>query len=869
MRIKLLEYQDDATRDVLNVLDEMREVWETTRGTRTPVATSVALSSGTGSGKTVIAASVIESLLHGSTEFDVDPIPGAVVLWVSKDPALNVQTRARFVSVADRIPVSDLVLLDAGSFAADSLQAGTVYFINPDKLRDGGKFVTLSNDRQVTFWEVLANTIRDPAKTLYVVLDEAHQGTRTPSKADADKAETLVMRIINGTEGGPAAPIVWGISATPERFDSAMSAAKGRTHKSPVIVDQKRVQESGLIKESVILDAPDEDGDFDTVMVRAAATEFAEVCRLWDEYCGREGEREVFPLLIVQIPPREDGVADTDAEDQIIGDALEAVRSGWPEFTEDCVAHVLGDRGLVEIGPHRIPKVQPEEVQEDTRIRVLIAKDAISTGWDCPRAEVLVSLRSSRGGDNDTYVTQLLGRMLRTPLARSTNDDRLNSVLCLLPRFNAETLQRVVARVTGDESGGGGSGGGLVGRVIRKPKDLAWNPNVSEEVRALIQGLPSYARPAVEPKPIKRLLRATVEFALDGLVPSANELALETLSRKLDGIAAEYKSPLRAATESILQATIRRTKVTSGVVADESTLELPADINSIKAAVRYAERMLTPSVVKSYLRREVEDDFAKNPLGDTNLIRARVAAFAFLKSATGELIALSHLANASEALVDEWLKEHRAEIALLPESRRSAYDQIRRLARTPAQSPVEMPTEIRVDTVDKSGAGLKVVDRHVYADPSGKYPIPEKTNDDERAVIDRALKEKSIVAWYRNPDSGVAALSIPYQMDGEWRLVQPDVLLIHLDSEKRLRPSLVDPHGAYFSDAIPKLLGIVEYVEKHGGDFVRVESLANIDGVLRMLDMKREDVRAEIRRAAADPKATASGIFGSSVATDF
>ena len=75
-------------------------------------------------------------------------------------------------------------------------------------------------------------------------------------------------------------------------------------------------------------------------------------------------------------------------------------------------------------------------------MRVLIAKDAISTGWDCPRAEVMVSFRPA---NDKTYIAQLLGRMVRTPLARRIpGNDRLNSVDCLLPKFDKETVENVV-----------------------------------------------------------------------------------------------------------------------------------------------------------------------------------------------------------------------------------------------------------------------------------------------------------------------------------------------------------------------------------------------------------------------------------------
>ncbi len=89
-------------------------------------------------------------------------------------------------------------------------------------------------------------------------------------------------------------------------------------------------------------------------------------------------------------------------------------------------------------------------------MRVLVAKDAISTGWDCPRAEVLVSFRPAK---DHTHITQLLGRMVRNPLARRVpGDERLNSVDCILPFFDRTTAGNVVKFLTGqiDEMPGGG-----------------------------------------------------------------------------------------------------------------------------------------------------------------------------------------------------------------------------------------------------------------------------------------------------------------------------------------------------------------------------------------------------------------------------
>ena len=145
----------------------------------------------------------------------------------------------------------------------------------------------------------------------------------------------------------------------------------------------------------------------------------------------------MIPLLVVQVP-------NTPSEDLLL-DAVTTIRDEWPELPTDAIAHVFGEHSALEVGGHVIPYVSPEKVQDRTHIRVLLAKDAISTGWDCPRAEVLVSFRPAT---DETHITQMLGRMVRTPLARRIpGHDRLNSVECVLPQVQPQDR----------DDGGGGS----------------------------------------------------------------------------------------------------------------------------------------------------------------------------------------------------------------------------------------------------------------------------------------------------------------------------------------------------------------------------------------------------------------------------
>ncbi len=850
MLYTLKDYQVDAVDDVLNRLSVCASDWKE-RGSRK----SFALSSVTGSGKTIIAATVIEALIHGSSEFDFEPEPGAVVLWISKEPSLNEQTRTRIRESADRIPVGDLVVLD-NDFSEDRLEKGNVYFLNTGKLGSGSLLVKRTNNRPVTFWEVLDNTIKDKNLTLYLILDEAHEGMRPLKGKDEDERKTIIAKIINGHDGYAAVPIVWGISATVKRFTDAMAVAEGRGTEPNVVIDPVRVQKSGLLKSSLYLDIPDEKGDFETTFIRDATREFVELSRLWRDYGVTQNlNQPVLPLMVVQIPNKEKADADQGYgdEDRVIVRVLDTIRKNYQEFDDGCVAHVLGDRDDLTVGPYAIPRIKPVDVQGRTDIRVLIAKDAISTGWDCPRAEVLLSLRPAR---DDTHITQLLGRMVRTPLARSTSDARLDSASCYLPHFDKPTAKRVAEEIMGIRGASGRPTAEPTGpRVLTSPTDLTWNTHVPAEVRDTLRTLPSLPKPALRPRPIKRLLQAAVALAQDELVVDPNSEALAYLFAVLDGRMAQHKGEIDAEAEAIMAAEIRRISARRGDdAAQEKQVTRDADENTVNEAFSHTRRALTTTVANGYLKRKYEPEVREHTFdGGLTSIRARVAALSRI-TVNGEQVVIRAVEDAADQKTRDWLDTHRAAITNLSEERRAVYDDIRAQAREPEIVDTELPTALRVDRSDDDRQTLPTVDRHVLSDPDGNYPFDKRLlNEWERQVITQELTRKSVVAWYRNPSAASKySLRVPYRKDGEWKSLQPDFIFIDRNGDGGLTASIVDPHSGHLSGSLERLVGLADFAEKHGHAFGRVDSLDwDRDKALRVLDMKDPDTRAAVRAASS------------------
>lgn len=864
MRYTLKDYQHDAVRDVLANLAEARELFHNPRLRRT---SQFALTATTGAGKTVMAAAAIEALFFGDDEFDFPADESAVVLWFSDDPNLNEQTRFRLKAASDKLMDHVHMRTIQHPFNEEKLSPGKVYFLNTDKLtktsrltrgHDSGDEENQFEDLRVsvrpdlqgyTIWDTLANTIGDPSLTLYLVLDEAHRGFGT--KASSDKP-TIVRRLVNGHADVPPMPVVWGISATVARFEQAMQdahVASSRRELDKVVVDPARVQESGLLKDTIVLDIPAETGVFDTVLLTRATRKIKDSTAAWAEYATTQADETgegsatepVVPLMVLQVPNTPD--PDTVAR------ALDTVFDEWPELAGDAVAHVLGDHTTQTYGPFAVRYVSPERVQEDTSVRVLIAKDGISTGWDCPRAEVLMSFRP---GKDATHITQLLGRMVRTPLARRIpGNEKLNSVECILPFFDHRTATTVVQVLTGALEDFPGAGTSR--KVLVNPQEMGPNPQVAEAVWDAFEALPSQSLPRKGAKPVRRLTALAHALAADGLRPDAGADAHKELHAVLDGCAARYKDKLDAAIAEVWTVHGETVAGQAGTTLTYEKFVETADDRSIRDAFRQAGRVLSPDLAGTYADRLAgpDDDHDDDGLRDAYV---KVAALALVPEAAEELD------REATKLAAAWFDQYRVQIKDLSDERQAVYNDIRAMSAEPQRMTLTRPKNTLMETAtlpDNAGdppVPLPTRDRHLLSDEHGHYPVGT-LNALEVEVLDKEMHRAGALAWYRNPSrASQDSLGVAYKdaADG-WRTMRPDFVFFD-QTGVDVRVSIVDPHGHHLSDALPKLRGLAAFAAEYGAEFHRVEAISKLGDQTRVLDLTDPHVRAAVL-AAHDAKA--------------
>src|SRR6266566_623340 len=860
MRYTLKDYQVDAVRDVLKNLAQARDMYHRYRS-----LSQFSLTATTGAGKTVMAAAVIEAVFFGNDEFDFEPDPGAVVLWFSDDPSLNEQSRGRIQAASSELDARLRVV--ESTFSEPSLRPGYVYFLNTQKLSKNSRLVkgdpgpangqtTLFEPRpdevQSSIYDTITNTIQNEDLTLYLVLDEAHRGMGT---TNGDRT-TIVQRLINGQGSVPPMPVVFGISATVERFEKAMKDAKGRTALPSVLVDSALVQASGLLKDDIALSIPTEEGAFDTVLLTEAVKKVRASSAAWEQYAQEQGETEVVvPLLVVQ-------VGDKPSQETLVR-TLDTIYEAWPGLAHDAVANVFGEHQDLTVGQQIVPYIEPQRVQDAKYVRVLLAKSAISTGWDCPRAEVLVSFRPA---NDRTHITQLLGRMMRTPLARRVpGNELLNSVDCLLPLFDRKTAVGVAEMLmkgstTKDEADDGeDAGGGQGRRVLFDPIPLHRNPAIEQAVWDKFEDIPSVTIPKKNVKPIRRLTALATALSKDGLVADAVEQAHHHLHGVLNGRAVQFAKKVADARDDVLTMEGEEVRGRVGGGLSYKAFALSADPRAIEDYYRAATRVISPALCSSYV------DHLVGPGGDDDhLLEAHITVASLARvPEIGQA-----LDTEADNLARSWLGQTRVARKGLTDEQQAEYDRLEGMSTQPERITLTTPKTAQADTkvrhADGTETDLPTRTLHVMAAEDGIYPID--LNDWERKVVDAEAKQPGFKGWYRNPSrTAKESLAVAYRdTSGDWKALRPDFIFFGTAHDGSVVVDLVDPHGHHLSDALPKLKGLADFAERFEADFRRIESVAETGGKLRVLDITRENVRKAIRSAES-----AKALYESDLAADY
>lgn len=319
----------------------------------------------TGAGKTIMLAEAMSRIvkeLGGQKEL--------VFVWISVN-ALHEQSKEKLEKHFENERL--LECINISEIQNNQIEQNQIVFVNWDSLNKEGISLFMSDNEKDWNLNKVAENTRDEGRSIVLIIDESHRTAKT------SKSQEIVNMI------GPKLTIE--VSATPK---------EGVTNDHKITVKLSEVVAEGMIKEEVQINPGLGRVQTNEDIVREALKKQKELKRLY----GEAGTK-INPLLLIQIPKKKKS------------DVREP---------EDKIIEILNKDGItIENGKLALWLAEKDKKKNldylenhDSEVDVLIFKEAIVQGWDCPRASILL-LQREWNVENYVFNIQTLGRIMRMP----------------------------------------------------------------------------------------------------------------------------------------------------------------------------------------------------------------------------------------------------------------------------------------------------------------------------------------------------------------------------------------------------------------------------------------------------------------------
>ena len=348
----------------------------------------------TGSGKTLTIAHFIKGLNH-LPQWKMDK----AFVWITFSDDLAMQSRDKFKEYFENN--LENALLTVNDINRGKLFENDILFLNWQKVvQDNAstrklklrkpKDERFKKESGSYFEDVIAET-KKTGREIILFVDEAHTNSKT----------ILTKEIVDLID--PKIKIY--ITATPDKEDIADAVTLGGF----VSVDREKVVDEGLIKEKILVQTEEDlkkfkSKDLDEVLLTLGMEKRQE---LTDEF--KALGKDINPLMLIQLP--------NDDKDLVA-------------TKEEVVSQFLATKGIKSKQIAKWFDNKKENLDfiadNDSKVDYMLFKQAAGTGWDCPRANVLVMFREIK---KETFYTQTVGRILRMAEPQAKEDYKNNSNL--------------------------------------------------------------------------------------------------------------------------------------------------------------------------------------------------------------------------------------------------------------------------------------------------------------------------------------------------------------------------------------------------------------------------------------------------------
>ncbi len=379
--MKELKFQQEAVK---KLVDETIDLLKLSGNRRTLI-----FKAPTGAGKTVMASQMLADLTEELQSRGDSPCQQVAFIWIAPNK-LHQQSYFKMKNYFTETRLLKPVMYDEIDQSEAVIKPGEILFVNWESINKEKNVMVRDSEQNASLYEITRRTQEEQGLPIIVVIDEEHLFW---SKS-ADKSAKVLQKI------NPKVEI--RISATPKT---------GSDH--IVTISREEVVREEMIKKQVVLN-PDitkgynDENELNIHLIQCAL----EKRELLAEAYRKEGTN-INPLLLIQLP--NDTTESMTAEDSAIAEQVKTYLSAIKSITTDnkkLAVWLSGEKANLE-----------GLEQEDNMTEVLLFKQAIALGWDCPRAAVLLIFRKLQ---SNQFTIQTVGRILRMPEQKFYKNDLLN-----------------------------------------------------------------------------------------------------------------------------------------------------------------------------------------------------------------------------------------------------------------------------------------------------------------------------------------------------------------------------------------------------------------------------------------------------------
>lgn len=343
----------------------------------------------TGSGKTVMAAHYLQRLAEELPQRLDLPFQEAAYIWIAPNE-LHIQSYEKLKGIFAETRALNPIKFEDLDSAEAYIRPGEILFLNWQSINSDNNIFVRDNETGNTLYRYTDNTQRAHGVPIIVIIDEEHLfGGRT-----AVQSEKVLQKINPKIE--------LRISATPKSTGTVVEVPRQK------VIDEQMIKKTVILNPALSKNAM-EDLNLNQTLIRKSLDKRQEIAEAYK----KNGE-DINPLLLIQLPNDNKTVNQDDKsvleEVKIYLDAMYSI-------------NVENGRLAIWLADDKTPNLE-DISKEDSIVDVLIFKQAIALGWDCPRAAVLLIFREIKSTE---FSVQTVGRIMRMPHQHFYPDETLNN----------------------------------------------------------------------------------------------------------------------------------------------------------------------------------------------------------------------------------------------------------------------------------------------------------------------------------------------------------------------------------------------------------------------------------------------------------